>query len=171
MVSRYTREPAPSEWAKTQNSLGNALQVLGERESGNERLEEAVPVCEAALEERTRDHVPFEWARAQNNLGNALWALAERENGTAELEKAVIVFRAALEIRTHDCEPLDWALTRVISGMYSGVSESGSALWPCWCNLARDQKVLILIVRGDPLPQAAVVLARRVLARRSETSN
>ena len=32
----------PLDWAMTQNNLGNALQRLGERESGTTRLEEAV---------------------------------------------------------------------------------------------------------------------------------
>ena len=56
----------------TQNNLGNALQSLGERESGTARLEEAVAAYRAALEERTRERVPLDWAMTQNNLGNAL---------------------------------------------------------------------------------------------------
>jgi hypothetical protein len=46
----------------TQNNLGNALQNLGERESGTARLEEAVGACRAALQELTRDRVPLQWA-------------------------------------------------------------------------------------------------------------
>ena len=57
---------------ETQNSLGNALQVLGERESGTARLEEAVAAYRAALKERTRERVLLEWAQTQNTLGNAL---------------------------------------------------------------------------------------------------
>ena len=56
----------------TQNNLGNALRMLGERESGTERLEEAVAAYRAALEERTRERVPLDWATAQINLGIAL---------------------------------------------------------------------------------------------------
>ena len=51
--------------------LGNALQALGERESGTARLEQAVKAYQAALLEWTRDRVPLDWASAQNNLGNA----------------------------------------------------------------------------------------------------
>ncbi|MEL6818788.1 MAG: tetratricopeptide repeat protein, partial [Pseudomonadota bacterium] len=72
----------------TQNNLGNALQILGQRESGTERLEEAVTAYRAALEERTRDRVPLEWAATQNNLGNALQTLGQRESGTERLEEA-----------------------------------------------------------------------------------
>jgi tetratricopeptide (TPR) repeat protein len=81
----------------TQNNLGNALQTLGQRESGTARLEEAVAACSAALEERTRDRVPLQWAMTQNNLGNALQTLGQRESGTARLEEAVAAYRAALE--------------------------------------------------------------------------
>ena len=77
----------------TQNNLGNALQALGERESGTARLEEAVAVYRAALEERPRGRVPLEWAETQNNLGIALMTLGERESGTARLEEAVVAYR------------------------------------------------------------------------------
>ena len=61
----------------TQTSLGNALQALGERESGTTRLEEAVAAYRAALEENTRARVPLEWAQTQMNLGVALWVLGD----------------------------------------------------------------------------------------------
>jgi tetratricopeptide (TPR) repeat protein len=93
------------------DNLGNALETLGERESGTARLEEAVAAYRAALEERTRERVPLDWAMTQNNLGNALWRLGERESGTARLEQAVAACRAALEERTRERVPLDWALT------------------------------------------------------------
>ena len=46
------------------NDLGNALNTLGERESGNSRLEEAVAAYRAALTERTRERVPLDWAKS-----------------------------------------------------------------------------------------------------------
>jgi tetratricopeptide (TPR) repeat protein len=103
-----------------QNNLGLALCRLGERESGTERLEEAVAAFRAALEERTRDRVPLDWAATQSNLGNALVGLGERESGTARLEEAVATYRAALEERTRDRVPLDWAATQ---------TSLGTALW------------------------------------------
>ena len=66
-VAARTRERVPLDWAKTQNNLGAALKRLGERESGTARLEEAVAVYRAALEERTRDRVPLRWAMTENN--------------------------------------------------------------------------------------------------------
>lgn len=80
------RKNEPLEWAGTQNNLGFALRILGDRESGTKRLEEAESAFRLALKERTRERVPLDWAATQNNLGNALQALGERESGTKRLE-------------------------------------------------------------------------------------
>ncbi|MEM6728120.1 MAG: helix-turn-helix transcriptional regulator [Pseudomonadota bacterium] len=94
------------------NSLGVTLQELGARESGTDRLEDAVFAYKAALEEYTRDRVPLQWAMTQNNLGNALQTLGARESGTGRLEDAVTAYKAALEEWTRDRVPLDWATTQ-----------------------------------------------------------
>jgi hypothetical protein len=62
-LEELARERVPLDWAEAQDNLGRALEVLGERESGTARLEEAVAAYRAALEERTRDRVPLDWAR------------------------------------------------------------------------------------------------------------
>jgi tetratricopeptide (TPR) repeat protein len=54
-LTAMTRERAPLDWAMTQNNLGTALRRLGERESGAERLLEAVEAYRAAIEEWTRE--------------------------------------------------------------------------------------------------------------------
>jgi hypothetical protein len=46
----------------TQNGLASALRLLGERESGTARLDEAVEAFRAALAEWTRERVPLDWA-------------------------------------------------------------------------------------------------------------
>ena len=94
------------------NDLGIALYVLGARENGTARLEEAIIAYRKALEERTRERVPIEWAVTQMNLGNALATLGDRESGTARLEEAVAAYRAALEQTTRERVPLDWAVTQ-----------------------------------------------------------
>ena len=71
----------------TQNNLGNALHTLGERESGTERLEEAVTAYHEALKEYTRERMPLDWALTQNDLGNVLHTLGKRESGTERLEE------------------------------------------------------------------------------------
>jgi tetratricopeptide (TPR) repeat protein len=97
-LKERTRERVPADWATTQSNLGNALSMLGERESGTARLEEAVTAYRAALEERSRDRVPLQWAMTHNNLGNALSMLGQRESGTARLEEAVAAFKECLTV-------------------------------------------------------------------------
>ena len=91
---------------------GNALTVLGERESGTERLEQAVTAHRNALDELIREHVPLDGAMTQNNLGTALRTLGERESGTERLEQAVTAYHAAIEEYTRERVPLRWAMTQ-----------------------------------------------------------
>ncbi len=91
----------------TQNNLGNALAMLGERKSGTKRLEMAVVAHREALKEYTRERVPLQWAATQNNLGATLRRLGERESGTKRLEEAVVAYREALKERTRERVPLD----------------------------------------------------------------
>ena len=49
-LQERTRERVPLDWATVQNNLGIALGMLGERESGTARLEEAVDAYRAALQ-------------------------------------------------------------------------------------------------------------------------
>lgn len=107
-----SRANDPDNWAMTQNHLGIALRLLGERESGTARLEEAVVAYRLALEERTRERVPLLWAETQNNLGNALLALSRRERSTGRLKEAVKAYRSALEERTGEQNPNGWAMTQ-----------------------------------------------------------
>ena len=98
--------------ATLQIALGNALAILGERESGRERLEQAVAAYTEALKEITRERVPLDWAMTQNNLGNALAILGERESGRERLEQAVAAYTEALKEYTRERVPLDWAMTQ-----------------------------------------------------------
>ena len=120
----------PLDWALAQNNLGTALQILGQRESGTGRQEQAVAAYRAALQERTRERVPIQWATTQNNLGLSLWVLGERESGTERLEEAVAAFRAALQEFTRERVPLQWAMAQNNLGnalQVMGERESGTA--------------------------------------------
>ena len=124
------RASSDDERGAARNNLGNALVALGERERGTARVEEAVAVYRAALQERTRERVPLDWAMTQNNLGAALMRLGERETGMARLEEAVAAYRAALQERTRERVPLDWAMTQNNLGnaiAVLGERESGTA--------------------------------------------
>lgn len=112
LLQEYRRERVPLQWAMTQNNLGEALTVLGARESGTMRLEEALSAFREALNENMRERVPLDWAMTQHNLGWALWELGKREAGSARLEEAVTAFREALKERTRERVPLAWAMTQ-----------------------------------------------------------
>jgi tetratricopeptide (TPR) repeat protein len=111
-LAEIRREELSLTWATIQNNLGNALGMLGGRESGTGRLKEAVAAYHEALKERTRERVPLDWAMTQNNLGAALGALGERESGTVRLEEAVTAYREALKEYTRERVPLQWATMR-----------------------------------------------------------
>ena len=49
-LKEHTRERVPLDWAMTQSNLGNALERLGEREAGTDRLEAAVTAYQEALQ-------------------------------------------------------------------------------------------------------------------------
>lgn len=115
LLSRYKREVVPLDWAAAQHDLGTSLQTLGARETGTDRLLEAVEAYRAALQERTRERIPLYWAATQTNLANALLSLGEREPGAAgtdRLLKAVEASRAALQEFTRERMPLAWAATQ-----------------------------------------------------------
>ena len=90
-------------------NLGNALEKLGERESGTEHLQQAVDAYRLALQELTRERAPLDWAKILVDLGNALENLGERESGTEDLQQAVDAYHLALQELTRDRAPLDWA--------------------------------------------------------------
>jgi tetratricopeptide (TPR) repeat protein len=85
LLDRRDRERVPLDWAMTQNNLGTALQMLGERESGTARLEEAVAAYRAALEVFRGAGADFHIAVTEGNLARAEAVLAKRRaSGLAE---------------------------------------------------------------------------------------
>ena len=90
----------PDQQGMALNDLGVALEELGERESGVEKLKEAVAAYRAALEERTRERAPLAWATSSGDQGIALMQLAERtkkaemaETGFRQIETALQIMR------------------------------------------------------------------------------
>jgi len=79
LLNRRPRDLVPLDWAMTQNNLGGALAILGERETGTAKLEKAMVAFREAL-------VVFESAKAdhyvtvaRNNLKRAERLLEERQ--------------------------------------------------------------------------------------------
>src|SRR5438034_1546188 len=62
LVELISREHAPLEWPSVQYNLGQALFILGQRESGTARLEEAAATFQDVLKEWTRERAPLGWA-------------------------------------------------------------------------------------------------------------
>ncbi len=106
------REERPADWSASQDKLGIALGILGQRQRGTRLLERAVAAFEDALLERDRANAPEDWAETQNNLGNALGVLAQRQGDVDLLEKSVRTFEAALEARGQSNAPQDFATTQ-----------------------------------------------------------
>ena len=104
-----SRDVDAADWARTQDDLGVALEVLGDR--GDDRaLQDSITAEQAALEVWTRAAQPSDWAKTQNHLGNALTDLGARGDNTA-LHEAVAAQQAALQVEGRDRDPDGWAMT------------------------------------------------------------
>ncbi|WP_439571095.1 tetratricopeptide repeat protein [Sphingomonas sp.] len=88
---------------------GTALTLLGEREAGTTRLEEAVELFRRAVLAWTRERSPLDWAMAQHNLGGVLQILGARESGTGRLEEAVQAYHLAIAEWHRGLAPRKWA--------------------------------------------------------------
>ena len=99
----------PEHRAALYEILGDALSLLGKRESDTANLVQAIEAYRTALTIFTRQHAPFVWARLQNSLGLTLKDLADRKAGSEHLEQAVTAFQAALEVFSQQHTPFRWA--------------------------------------------------------------
>jgi tetratricopeptide (TPR) repeat protein len=116
VVTVFTREASPDEWATTQNNLGNAYRNRIQEDLADkdrlavraDNLERAIACYEQALQMYTRQAFPQDWAMTQNNLGNAyrdrIWG-----NRADNLERAIACYKQALEIHTREASPEEWA--------------------------------------------------------------
>jgi tetratricopeptide (TPR) repeat protein len=77
------------------NDLGTALKTLGARDSGTERLEQAVEAFQQALKEYTRDRVPLDRAMTQYNWAITELTLFEKTAQAAHLDRAQDLLRTA----------------------------------------------------------------------------
>ena len=75
--------------------MGNALCTLGARDSGTDRLEQAVKAFQQALKERTRDRVPLDWALTQYNWAITELTLFEKAAQAVHLDRTPDLLRTA----------------------------------------------------------------------------
>lgn len=92
----FTSESWPEVWAKTQDNLGNALQILG-KQGDALALQEAISAYRLALEVYTRDSSPAYWATTQNNLGDALMIRAGMNSDPESAKEALAAYGLAEE--------------------------------------------------------------------------
>ncbi|MEO7221422.1 MAG: caspase family protein, partial [Devosia sp.] len=103
------RDSAPSDWAKIEDRVGQAMQVLGERLADPATLRASIAHYEAALAIRTEAAAPIEWAKSKNNLANALYSLGARNNDADLLAQSIPAFDASMKVFTPEAEPIRWA--------------------------------------------------------------
>jgi hypothetical protein len=96
-LQEFTRARVPPQWAATNVSLGIALLLLGEREVGTERLEEAAAAFTEALKERTRERAPLKWAMVQENVASVYLAFFDKTRAPHDLDDALGAIDGALE--------------------------------------------------------------------------
>ncbi|NEP52110.1 MAG: tetratricopeptide repeat protein, partial [Moorea sp. SIO3C2] len=110
LLTVFTFEAFPQDWATTQTNLGIAYcdRIKGDRA---ENIEQAIAHYRNALKIRTKSAFPQDWAITQNNLGIAY---CDRIKGdrAENIEQAIAHYRNALKIRTKSAFPQDWAITQ-----------------------------------------------------------
>lgn len=128
-VDECTRDSAPIHWARAQNTLGNVLGELGEREGRRDYLEQAIVAYHGALKVYKRNPFPLDWAGAQMNLGIAYRRIGVRESDTRSIKRAVKALDAALLEFDPDSNAIEWSLSQMNLGnafVTLGERESGS---------------------------------------------
>lgn len=98
----------PGDWAGLQMGRGNALQLLGTRETGTETLAKAIEAYEAAIGVWVRGSQPSHWAQVQSNLASTYIALGHRVDMAGNVRRAIAAFEAALAATPRERGP-QWA--------------------------------------------------------------
>jgi hypothetical protein len=123
VLTLWTRQRAPLDWAQAQTGLASALRASGQRHKDDKLLEEALSTYNEALEEFTRAKAPLNWARTKNSIGSTLRALGEQRQDPTLLEQAIAAHREALREATRKKAPLNWAATE--SSLASALASLG----------------------------------------------
>lgn len=115
VLTVFTRETFPYEWAKAENNLANfyANRILGDKASN---IEKSIGAYQKVLNVYTAEAFPYEWAVTKNNLGIAY---RDRILGdkASNIEQSIAALEAALTVRTYDAFPIDWAITQYNLGL------------------------------------------------------
>lgn len=99
----------PIVWSLTQNHLGTALKVKGEKAKDKDVLKEASKSYKAIADQLSRIEHPFDWALANINLGMVLYRLGVVSGEKAYYQEATKYLDEALTIYTKEATPGKWA--------------------------------------------------------------
>ncbi|MEA5594764.1 CHAT domain-containing tetratricopeptide repeat protein [Rivularia sp. UHCC 0363] len=110
VLTVYTQQAFPYEWAGTQNNLANAYlcRIKGEQE---DNLELAIACYQEALKVHTFEAFFYDWARTQNNLAMAYFYRIKGKRAD-NLEQSLVYSQEALKVFTFEAFPYDWAGTQ-----------------------------------------------------------
>ncbi|MCC5622354.1 tetratricopeptide repeat-containing protein [Nostoc sp. CHAB 5715] len=110
VLTFFTQQAFPEDWAATQNNLGEAYRnrIRGDKA---DNLERAIACYQEALKVKTFEAFPQDWAGMQHNLGTAF---SDRIRGDKadNLEQAIACYQEALRVRTFEDFPQNWAETQ-----------------------------------------------------------
>lgn len=110
-IVAISRDLSPDEQATSRLMLGNALQAMGERDSGTDHLDRSVQTYREALENASvADAQPAMRAKLQNNLANTLATLGRRKGDKVIMLEAVDAYRAAIDRFLENQMPREWGL-------------------------------------------------------------
>jgi tetratricopeptide (TPR) repeat protein len=110
VLSIFTLDAYPEEWATTQHNLGRAYSCRIRADKADS-LEKAITAYTEALKVYNFEHFPKHWATTKNNLGN-IYINRIKEDKANNLEKAITVLNEALKVINFEDFPEYWADTK-----------------------------------------------------------
>jgi len=93
-----------------QNSLGNILAALGQKQQDVEMFNKAIACFNQAQEVLSQEESPLEWAETQANLGTAMQALGRQESDAKLMNNAIDAYTAALLEYSRKETPEEWSM-------------------------------------------------------------
>lgn len=110
-IVAISRDLSADEQATSRLMLGNALQAMGERDSGSDHLDRSVKTYREALDSGSlNDAEPAMRAKLQNNLANTLATLGRRKGDKTIMLEAVEAYRAAIDRFGESRMQQEWGL-------------------------------------------------------------
>lgn len=108
-LATLTETEHPFDWALVQLNLAACLQVIAERDGGQQSLQDGINACEQALSILNQQSHGDIWAMAQNRLGFLLYKMDFQTGDSELLKRSLTAFQSALKVFTRAESPRLWA--------------------------------------------------------------